>query len=204
MRASRLLQLLLLLQNRGRMTAAQLSAALEVTRRTVLRDVDALAEAGLPVVVHRGPKGGIELGFNYRSRLTGLASDEAEALGVILGSESPLLEALGLGRAGRAARTKLLESLPDGTRERALQARAQFRSELVEVAPEDPRIAPLAQAIRQRRRVRLRARTAAPRLVHPVALSLGASGWALVDALDPEAPIVLDDWGDLNISALHF
>jgi predicted DNA-binding transcriptional regulator YafY len=198
MRASRLLQLLLLLQNRGRMNAAQLSAELEVTRRTVLRDVDALAEAGLPVVVHRGPRGGIELGFNYRTRLTGLSRSEAEALGVLLGSASPLVEALGLGSAGRTARTKLLESLPDGVREIALLARA------VPEAPPDPRIAPLAQAIRQGRRVRIRALSTAPRTVHPVALILGVGGWALVDALDPDRPIPLDDCEDVNISALRF
>lgn len=204
MRASRLLQLLLLLQNRGRMTAAQLSVELEVTRRTVLRDVDALAEAGLPVVVHRGPRGGIELGFNYRSRLTGLSRAEAEALGVILGSQSPLVDALGLGSAGRSARTKLLESLPDGVRQTALLARTQFRFEQPVEAPDDPRIAPLSQAIRQGRRVKLRSRSAAPRTVHPVALILSAEGWALVDALQPARPIPLDEWEDINISALHF
>lgn len=204
MRASRLLQLLLLLQNRGRMTAAQLSVELEVTRRTVLRDVDALAEAGLPVVVHRGPRGGIELGFNYRSRLTGLSRAEAEALGVILGSQSPLVDALGLGSAGRSARTKLLESLPDGVRQTALLARTQFRFEQPVEAPDDPRIAPLSQAIRQGRRVKLRSRSAAPRTVHPVALILSAEGWALVDALQPARPIPLDEWEDINISALRF
>lgn len=204
MRASRLLQLLLLLQNRGRMTTAQLSRELEVTRRTVLRDVDALAEAGLPVVVHRGARGGIELGFNYRTRLTGLSRSEAEALGVILGSQPPLIEALGLGSAGRAARTKLLESLPDGVRQTALLARDQFRSELNAAAPDDPRIEPLAQAIRQGRRVRIRSRSASPRTVHPVALILGADGWSLVDALQPEQPIPLEEWEDINISALRF
>ncbi|MCB9651615.1 MAG: HTH domain-containing protein [Deltaproteobacteria bacterium] len=204
MRASRLLQLLLLLQNRGRMTAAQLSAELEVTRRTVLRDVDALAEAGLPVVVHRGPHGGIELGFNYRSRLTGLSRPEAEALGVILGSQSPLVDALGLGRAGRAARTKLLESLPDGVREAALLAQARFRTEPATQAPVDPRIAPLAQAIRDGRQVKIRSRSRAPRAVHPVALISSADGWALVDGLQPDRPIPIEEWEDLNISALRF
>ena len=113
MRASRLLRILLLLQNRGRMTSAQLAEELEVARRTILRDVDALTEAGLPVIVHQGNQGGIELGFNYRTRLTGLAADEAEALAVMLNRPLGELAALGVGDAARRARTKLIESLPD-------------------------------------------------------------------------------------------
>jgi predicted DNA-binding transcriptional regulator YafY len=62
MRAARLLQMLLLLQNRGRMTSTQLAQELEVAPRTILRDVDAMTEAGLPVLVHKGNAGGIELG----------------------------------------------------------------------------------------------------------------------------------------------
>ena len=84
MRAARLLQILLLLQNRGRLTAPTLAAELEVTPRTILRDVDAMSEAGLPIQTLRGPQGGIALGFNYRTRLTGLAADEAVALAVWL------------------------------------------------------------------------------------------------------------------------
>ena len=67
MRASRLLQILLLLENRGRMTSSRLADELEVTPRTILRDVDALTEAGLPMVVDAGYRGGIELGFTATS-----------------------------------------------------------------------------------------------------------------------------------------
>ena len=67
MRASRLLQILLLLENRGRMTSSRLADELEVKPRTILRDVDALTEAGLPMVVHAGYRGGIELGFTATS-----------------------------------------------------------------------------------------------------------------------------------------
>ncbi len=204
MRASRLLRELLLLQNRGRLTCAQLAAELEVTRRTVLRDVEALAEAGLPVVVVRGPRGGIELGFNYRSRLTGLSADEAEALGLILSADLAPLEALGLGAAGRAARTKLLESLPDGVRDTATQAQACFRIEGPAGVATDPRVEPLALAVRERRQVRIRAHTPQQRTVYPRALIFGPQGWALEDARSPSERVSLADCGDINISALRF
>ncbi len=116
MRAARLLQILLMLQNRGRMTAPDLARELEVTPRTILRDVDALTEAGLPVITHRGVQGGIELAFNHRTRLTGLATDEAEALALWLSTVPPALGVLGLEGAARRARAKLLESLPDQNR----------------------------------------------------------------------------------------
>lgn len=204
MRASRLLRLLLLLQNRGRTTSAQLATELEVARRTVLRDLEALTEAGLPVVVTRGVRGGVELGFDYRTRLTGLSTAEAEALGVMLGEPTGWLEPLGLADAARVAKTKLLESLPDGVRQTAMRAQAQFRRSPTRAPAPDPRVHALAEAIRRRRRVRLRARSGAPVTVHPVALHHGPRGWSLVDALHPEAPIPRARWGDLNVSALGF
>lgn len=200
MRASRLLLMLLVLQNRGRLTAAELARELEVSRRTVLRDVEALGEAGLPVVVTQGRHGGIELGFSYRTRLTGLAADEAEALGVLLGRSAPELVALGLGEAGKRARTKLLESLPDPVRGVARGAAERFRVE--SPAPgADPRVAALADAVRRRRVVRVRATTAQVRTVHPSGLLLRGTDWWLVDDLDPEHPIPLGECGTVNISA---
>jgi predicted DNA-binding transcriptional regulator YafY len=203
-RASRLLRLLLLLQNRGRQTSAQLAAELEVAQRTVLRDLDALTEAGLPVVIHRGVKGGVELGFNYRTRLTGLSASEAEALGVILASAPAGLAALGLGTAARSARSKLLESLPDGVRETAMLAQRRFRFQATREPEEDPRVSALAQAIRAGRRVRIRARSGAPRTIHPAALVLGKKGWAVIDEQQPDSPIPLEECDDLNVSALSF
>jgi predicted DNA-binding transcriptional regulator YafY len=202
MRASRLLRLLLLLQNRGRMNCAELAVELEVARRTVLRDLDALAEAGLPVVVTRGARGGVELGFNYRSRLTGLSSAEAEALGVVLSARPAMLEAIGLADAGKAARTKLLESLPDGVREKAALAATRFRSAAQRPPAFDPRVAPLAMAVREQRKVRIRGPQGTPRTLHPIALMYGPGGWLIDDALG--TPVPLATCGSINISALRF
>jgi predicted DNA-binding transcriptional regulator YafY len=204
MRASRLLRMLLLLQNRGRMTSRQLAKELEVVRRTVLRDVDALTEAGLPIIVHQGNQGGIELGFNYRTRLTGLSADEADAMAVVLSRPTPELDALGLAGAGQRARSKMLESFPDGVREKIEQARNWFRIEPDDRDEPDPRIRALADAIRRRAIVRIKARSSAPRTIHPIALSLRAGAWRVIDDLDPDRPIGLAQCGDINISARNF
>ena len=204
MRAARLLHILLLLQNRGRMNAAQLAAEVEVASRTILRDIDALTEAGLPVVTYQGNRGGFELGFNYRTRLTGLAADEAEALAVLLADPTVRLAELGMAEAAARASSKLLESFPDGVREKVALAGRRFQvSSSVAPAP-DPRVAALADAIRRGVAVRLDARSSAPRTVHPQALVFGDGGWFLIDARHPAQPIPSADWRDINISSHVF
>lgn len=204
MRASRLLRMLLLLQNRGRTTSGALAKELEVAQRTILRDVDALTEAGLPIIVHQGNQGGIELGFNYRTRLTGLSADEAEAMAVILTRPAPELAALGLRQAGERARSKMLESFPDGVRSKIDQARRQFRFEPEGSDDADPRIMALAGAIRRRVIVRIKAYSSTPRVVHPIGLTSRQGNWHIVDDLAPNQPIALDECDDINISARHF
>ncbi len=198
MRASRLLQILLLLQNRGRLTARALAAELEVDPRTILRDVDAMSEAGLPILTLRGPQGGIELGFNYRTRMTGLAQDEAEALAVWLAAPPPAIAALGMTHAAARARAKLVESFPDRSRAVMATTFARFPRD-PDPGEHDPRIAAIAGAIRDGLTLRLRARSAHPVALKPTSLIHGRSGWS-VNGPPLTIPVLQADWGDINLS----
>lgn len=201
MRTTRLLDILLLLQERDRMTSRDLAAAFGVTRRTILRDIDALREMGLPIRVHRGAGGGIALDKTPSLPMAGLTLEEAEALGVILNAPLPALRALGLEAAAGRARTKLLASLPDAARNRVSSISTCFVIEGGPAPAPDPRIAELAEAVRTRRVVRLRARSAAPQTVYPATLTLGGDGWALTDARAPNTPLPLRTWGDIEITS---
>jgi predicted DNA-binding transcriptional regulator YafY len=130
MRASRLLSILILLQLRGRLTAADLAAEFEVSERTIYRDVDALSAAGVPVYGDRGPGGGFQLLDGYRTQLTGLSAGEAEAMAMI-GLPGPAAE-LGIGTATSAARNKLLAALPGGGGAQADRMAARFHLDAVD------------------------------------------------------------------------
>ncbi|MCU0507820.1 MAG: WYL domain-containing protein [Anaerolineae bacterium] len=114
MRADRLLSLLMLLQSRGRLTAAQLARELEVSERTVYRDIDALSAAGVPVYGDRGPDGGYALLDSYRTDLTGLTDGETRAL-LLLTIPSALGD-LGLDDDMAQALRKLAAALPASRR----------------------------------------------------------------------------------------
>ncbi|MBB5118628.1 transcriptional regulator [Streptomyces eurocidicus] len=109
MRAARLITLVLLLQSRSSMTGSELARQLEVSERTVARDVLALSEAGIPVYADRGRSGGYRLVGGYRTRLTGLGRTEAEAL--FLSGVPTALRAMGLADAASAARLKVSAAL---------------------------------------------------------------------------------------------
>jgi len=110
MRADRLLSILMLLQSRGRITATELAGELEVSVRTIYRDIEALSTAGVPVYTERGPGGGCVLVEGYRTSLTGLTRDEVKALFML--SVPASLDELGVSRELSAALRKLAAALP--------------------------------------------------------------------------------------------
>jgi len=184
MRATRLVSLLLLLQTRGMLTAAEIAEKLEVSVRTVHRDVESLTAAGVPVEALRGPAGGYRLAGGYRTRLTGLTADEAEAL-FAAGISGPAAE-LGLGGELAAARLKLLAALPHELQERATRAsrlfhldtRGWFRAE-----DRVPHLPALSAAVWRGCRVRLRyreGRRVVQRTIDPLGLVLKGGAWYLV------------------------
>lgn len=123
-RASRLVSILLLLQTRGRMTAHDLAERLEVSVRTIYRDMESLHAAGIPLYGDAGPNGGYQLLAGYRTRLTGLTTDEAESL-FLAGLPGPAAE-LGLGAVVTAAQLKLMAALPVELRDRAGRIQERF------------------------------------------------------------------------------
>ncbi len=120
MKADRLLAVLLLLQTRGTVPASELAERLDVSVRTVYRDIEALSAAGVPVYAERGRYGGIALLPGYRTDVTGLTADEARALFVFtaddahaaLGLDAALGSALGLDAALGSALRKVMAALP--------------------------------------------------------------------------------------------
>ncbi|MFF2143106.1 helix-turn-helix transcriptional regulator [Kitasatospora sp. NPDC058190] len=188
MRASRLVALLLLLQNRGRMTAQQLAEELEVSVRTVYRDVEALVAAGIPLYGEAGHAGGYRLVDGYRTRLTGLTADEAQA--AFLAALPGTAAELGLGEALATAQLKLRAALPAELREHAGRIQERFLLDApgwYGEADDTPHLAAVAAAVWARRAVVLRYRRwRAPeeieRRVEPYGLVLKAGRWYLVAA----------------------
>ena len=124
MRAERLLRLLLHLQTRGQSTVDQLAQHLEVSPRTVQRDLDALSLAGVPVYSVRGRGGGWALLPDYRTRLTGLTP--SEVMSVFVGATAHVLADLGIDASSNQARSKLLAALPEPARRDAEFARQRL------------------------------------------------------------------------------
>ncbi|MGP3912357.1 helix-turn-helix transcriptional regulator [Nonomuraea sp. 10N515B] len=186
MRASRLVSILLLLQTRGRLTARELADRLEVSVRTIYRDVESLHAAGIPLYGDAGPQGGYQLLDGYRTRLTGLTTDEAESL-FLAGLPGPAAE-LGLGAVVTAAQLKLMAALPVELRDRAGRIQERFHLD----APTWYRdrepvtyLPAVADAVWNERRIQVRYRRwKAPqeveRRLDPYGLVVKAGRWYLV------------------------
>jgi predicted DNA-binding transcriptional regulator YafY len=186
MRASRLVSILLLLQTRGRLTAQQLADTLEVSVRTIYRDVESLHDAGIPLYGEAGHAGGYRLVDGYRTRLTGLSADEAETL-FLAGLPKAAAE-LGLGAALAAAQLKLQAALPAELRGRAARVQERFHLDApgwYYDANPPPFIEAVADAVWTQRPIRVRYRRwAAPtevtRTLEPYGLVLKAGTWYVV------------------------
>ncbi|MFF7214876.1 helix-turn-helix transcriptional regulator [Streptomyces sp. NPDC008238] len=186
MRASRLVSLLLLLQSRGRMTAAELAEELEVSVRTIYRDVQSLHEAGIPLYGDAGHEGGYRLLDGYRTRLTGLTADETQAW-FLAALPDPAAQ-LGLGEAAATARLKFSAALPPALRERAERVRERFLLDAPGWYSSDeqvPHLPVVADAVWNRQVVRVRYRrwrepAETDRRLEPYGLVLKAGRWYVV------------------------
>jgi predicted DNA-binding transcriptional regulator YafY len=186
MRASRLVSIILLLQARGRMTADALAAELEVSVRTIYRDVGSLHAAGIPLYGDAGPDGGYRLLEGYRTRLTGMTAAEAEAL-ALAGLPGPAAE-LGLGGVLAAAQLKLDAAMPEGMRARAAMIRERFHLDApgwYSDGDSVPYLAAVAGAVWNQQRIearyrRWRAPTDVTRHLDPHGIVLKAGTWYLV------------------------
>lgn len=184
-RSSRLLSILITLQLKGRVSARELAAQFEVSKRTIYRDVEALSAAGVPVYAELGAAGGFALLDGWQTRLTGMTPREAQALAF-----AQLPDAageLGLAAEAAAARLKFLASLPEASSAPALQVSDRFH---LDPAPwyrrpgaGQPLLKMLAQAVWESRRIQLRYQSwqgSALRTLEPLGVVLKAGEWYFV------------------------
>jgi predicted DNA-binding transcriptional regulator YafY len=190
-KSARLVSILLLLQTRGRMTAAQLAEELEVSVRTMYRDMESLHAAGVPLYGDAGHAGGYRLLDGYRTRLTGLTTDEAEAL-FLAGAPGPAAE-LGLGSVLAAAQLKVRAALPQELRGHADRISGRFHLDApgwYADAEETPYLPAVADAVWNSRVLhilyrRWREPTDVRRRLEPYGLVLKAGRWYVVAGPGP-------------------
>lgn len=198
--------MLLILQRRGRVTSPELAAHLEVSERTILRDVEALSEAGVPIFTSRGAGGGIELMDGFETHLTGLTPDEALCLFLV--GQPQVAHRLGLGAPTRTARNKLLNAIAP--------ALAQEADRLFTWFLHDPdawagnhlphgELRRLAKSIHQGRKVEVTIAREPARTLRPLGLVLKAGSWHLIHAGSTDIEVVdLDRLRATRITAARF
>ncbi|MBN2393065.1 MAG: WYL domain-containing protein [Anaerolineae bacterium] len=187
MRADRLLSLMMLLQTRGKMSARALAKELEVTERTIYRDIEALEMAGVPIYAEPGRDGGYGLIDRYRTSLTGLSEGEVRAL-FMLSIPTPLAE-LGVNQELKAALLKLTAALPATRRGDEVRVRDRFYLDAVgwehDGSP-TPHLHIIHQAVWQDRRVTVKYRplfsVELEQTIDPYGLVVKAGEWYLVFA----------------------
>ena len=184
MRADRLLSVLLLLQSRGRVTGRELATHLEVSARTVHRDMEALSAAGVPVVALRGARGGWELSEGWRTQVPGL--DDAELRGLLM-AQPRVIGDLPLAAAAERAMVKLMAAMPEAQRRRAASMRERLFVDPVgwRGTRENLSMLPVVQdAVAHDRKLRIRYRSIGKepedRDVSPLGLVAKAMTWYLV------------------------
>lgn len=188
MRADRLISLIMLLQSRGKTSARQLAHELEVSERTIYRDMLVLSAMGIPVYGEAGPLGGYALVDSYRTSLTGLTDSEIQAL-LMLDIPEPL-QALGVGAQLKAALLKLVAALPDSKRGEEERVRQRFHLEATwwkQGEEQQPHLSTIHQAVWQDRKLFIRytvwaGKSEVERLVEPFGLVAKAGVWYLVCA----------------------
>lgn len=191
MRADRLLSILLLLQVHRQMTAGELAQRLEVSERTIHRDMAALGMAGIPITAERGTGGGWRLLDEYRTNLTGMNAAEIQAL--FLTRPSRLMADLGMEKASDAALIKLLASLPAISRQSAEDIRQRIHIDVAGWGQREdaiPLLPVLQQAVWQQRRLRFTygydEEGAGERMGDPLGLVAKGSVWYVIVAIDSQ------------------
>jgi predicted DNA-binding transcriptional regulator YafY len=182
-RASRLVTLLFTLQRLRGATAAELARELEVSERTIYRDVAALSAAGVPLFTEAGRGGGIRLVDGWRTRLDGLTAQEAAALFAV-GAPQVLAE-LGMSAALAGAQAKLLATLPAELREHARTVAERFHLDApgwFHTPQQVTQLAAVAEAVWEQQQLRISYRRRADhveRTIDPLGLVLKAGTWYL-------------------------
>lgn len=207
MRADRLLSIMLLLQNGGKVTTRSLAVKLEVSERTITRDMDALSAAGIPVYAERGPLGGWRLSESYRTTLTGL--NREELLTLLVNSQSKLLQDLGILRADQErAYHKIVASSPVTMQQYAgiLQERIHIDGAPWHSRDESfPQLGILQEAVWSQRILEMKYRkadgTSNQRTVHPIGLVAKGDVWYLV-AEDSQGKDSKDSMRSFRISRI--
>jgi predicted DNA-binding transcriptional regulator YafY len=190
MRADRILSILLLLQSQGKMSTRELAGQLEVSERTILRDMEALSMSGVPVYAERGSQGGWLLSEGYRTSLTGMKADEFVSL--MVASHPVLLQDLGIRDSYHAALRKLLAGTNETVREsaRLIQQKIHIDGAGWHQSNESfPSLRTVQEAVWLERKLRIhypRDDEMITRTVHPLGLVAKRSVWYLVAMAEDE------------------